>query len=692
MIKNESKSTDISVVIVNYKVKEYISNLLSSLYKAKGDYRLQIFVVDNKSDDGSIEYLESRYPDVVYIKNEENLGFGIANNQAIRLAEGEFTLIINPDTLVSEDTLEIMVQHMRSNPKCGASGCKILNPDGTYAPESKRSIPTISTAISKVLGLNTIFPKSKVFGSYYLGWIDENETSKIEVLSGSFMFWRTDLLKEMQGFDERFFMYGEDIDLCYRIQNTEFHIEYVPSTSIIHYKGESTRKGDLKYVRIFNQALFQFFDKHHSKNYSRIFRSLVFTAIWARILISFIVNNIRSLASLTTDLALLNISVVLGFLIRFNFSFEVLTNIQSLKYLWINVLASLFYILIGSVFNLFRNRKTSISNTLKAVFGSYVGIALLTFFVRNLAFSRLALIYGLTVAIIIFLVNRLIQINTSNSGNKVTGRLKSSKILLVGSETYAKPIIQQIYSRPDWNYEVIGTVSVDESDGDYVGSLPQLSDLIRAYNVDQVFFLLNSISYKSMLQHITKLQDERAILKLIPDSMDFILGKSNVEYLEQIPVVDIDVPYTKELNLWLKRLVDIVISLPIVFLGSPMLIYALFKMRKNEIKVGKVRLLDPILKHKNLNKLLLAWNTLLGRLQIVGSTLSYNSQTTYSVKPGIVGYVQINQKRIQNNLDLDNYLLYYVQNYSLWLDIDIIMKSFFSDYSVLESLERELKK
>ena len=198
MIKNESKSTDISVVIVNYKVKEYISNLLSSLYKAKGDYRLQIFVVDNNSDDGSIEYLESRYPDVVYIKNEENLGFGIANNQAIRLAEGEFTLIINPDTLVSEDTLEIMVQHMRSNPKCGASGCKILNPDGTYAPESKRSIPTISTAISKVLGLNTIFPKSKVFGSYYLGWIDENETSKIEVLSGSFMFWRTDVLKEMQ--------------------------------------------------------------------------------------------------------------------------------------------------------------------------------------------------------------------------------------------------------------------------------------------------------------------------------------------------------------------------------------------------------------------------------------------------------------------------------------------------------------
>ncbi len=685
----ESKNIDISVVIVNYKVKEYIANLLNSLYKASGDYQLQIFVVDNNSQDESIEYLESRYPEVIYIENEKNLGFGVANNQAIMRAEGDFTLIINPDTLISEDTLEIMMHHMRSNPSCGASGCKILNPDGTFAPESKRSIPTIGTAISKVLGLNSLFPKSKVFGSYYLGWIDQNEASKIEVLSGCFMFWRTSVLKNLNGFDERFFMYGEDIDLCYRIQNTEYHIDYVPTTSIIHYKGESTRKGDLKYVRIFNKALFQFFDKHHSKNYSQIFRPLVFSAIWMRICISFLVNNLRSLASLTTDLVLLNLSVLLGFLIRFKFSFEVFTNIQSLKYLWINVLASVFYILIGSIFNLFRHRKTSISNTLKTIFGSYVGIALLTFFVRNLAFSRLALIYGLAAATLLFLVNRLIQINISNTGNKVTGRLKSSKILLVGSEEFAEPIKQQIYSRPDWNYEVVGTVSVDESEGDYIGSLPQLMDLMRAYNVDQVFFLLNSISYKSMLQHITKLQKERAILKLIPDSMDFILGKSNVEYLEQIPIVDIDVPYTKEINQWIKRMADIFISLPIVLLGSPFLAVAFFKMRKQESKIGPIRLISPILENKNLNRLLLFWNTLLGKLHIVGSPLGKNASSSYSVKSGIVGYVQINERRIINASDTDNYLLYYLQNYSLWLDIDIIMKSLFSEYSVLESLEKE---
>ena len=224
----KSKKIDISIVIVNYKVKEYIANLLNSLKKAQANFNLEIFVVDNDSQDNSVDYLRARYEDVIYIENKENVGFGVANNQAIMQARGEFTLIINPDTLVSEDTLEIMVNHMRHNLKCGASGCKILNPDGTFAPESKRSIPTINTAINKVLGLNTLFPKSKVFGSYYLGWLDENERSHIEVLSGCFMFWRTELLKSLNGFDERFFMYGEDIDLCYRIQSTDYYIEYVP--------------------------------------------------------------------------------------------------------------------------------------------------------------------------------------------------------------------------------------------------------------------------------------------------------------------------------------------------------------------------------------------------------------------------------------------------------------------------------
>jgi GT2 family glycosyltransferase len=260
----DNPSIDISVIIVNYKVKEYIANLLNSLEKASHQLTLEIFVVDNASGDNSIPYLQERFPEVTYIQNDENLGFGKANNQAIKLAKGTYTLLINPDTLVSEDTLDILFSHMQSNEDCGACGCKILNPDGTFAPESRRSVPTIWSAACKVFGLNTLFPKSKLFGKYYLSWLHEDEPSSIPVLSGSFMFWRTNVLQQLGGFDERFFMYGEDIDLCYRIQETGYHIDYVPETSIIHYKGESTKKGDLKYIRLFNKALYQFFDKQYS--------------------------------------------------------------------------------------------------------------------------------------------------------------------------------------------------------------------------------------------------------------------------------------------------------------------------------------------------------------------------------------------------------------------------------------------
>ncbi len=684
---------DISIVIVNYKVKEYIANLLSSINKAKGELNLEIYVVDNNSEDDSIKYLKSNFPDVNYIENSENLGFGKANNQAIDLVSGEFTLIINPDTLVSEDTLENMVEHMRKNELCGACGCKILNPDGTFAPESKRAVPTLGTAISKVLGLNSIFPESRTFGKYYMGWIDEDETAKVPVLSGSFMFWRTKLLKQLKGFDERFFMYGEDIDLCYRVEDTEYYIEYVPITSIIHYKGESTRKGDLKYVRIFNKALYQFFEKHHSKNYSKLFQFLVFTAIWIRIIFSFIKNNLRSLRVLAIDLVLLNISVILGFMIRFNFSVEVLSNLQNLQYLWINVLASMFYIGISSVFDVFRNKQNSISDTLKVVFGSYLGIAVITFFVRNLAFSRLALIYGLVSAIILFLTYRLIQINRSKTGSKVTGKLKPTRILLVGSNSDADPIKQQIYSRPDWNYEIVGVISVDlkENQQAYLGSVNQLRDLVKAFNIDQVFFVLKSMTYKSMLQHISKLQNERAILKLIPDSMDYILGKSNVEYLEQIPIVDIELSYSREFNKWLKRMMDIFVSLPIVILLTPLIIIGLFRLKKVGKKVYPIELLEFNSENKWINRSLLFWNVLKGKLHLIGSSLGKKSNSTAMYKPGIIGYAQINEKRIKSDTDLENYELYYLQNYSIWFDLDILFKSFFTDYSVLSSLESESK-
>lgn len=681
---------DISIIIVNYKVREYISNLLNSISKAKNELNLQVFVVDNNSQDGSVEYLRKRFPNVIYIENNENLGFGKANNQAINQAEGRYSLIINPDTLVSEDTFTTLIKHMEVNPKCGAAGCKILNPDGTFAPESRRSVPTLWSSFTKASGLSTLFSKSKVFSEYYMNWLGEDEFSKIPVLSGSFMFWRTSVLKDLKGFDERFFMYGEDIDLCYRIQETEYYIDYVPTTSIIHYKGESSKKGDFRYIKIFNKAIYQFFDKHHSTKYSFLFKVLVYSAISIRAFLSLISSNFKMISFIASDLILLNVSVILGFMIRYKFSYEVMTNLQNLKFLWINLLASIIYVFVGSFLDLFRSKTESISNQIKAIAASYAGVAFITFFVRDYAFSRLALIIGSITALILMLLFKVVQINVSKTDSKVTGKLKRLRVLLVGDINHTKEIKAKIHSRPDWNYEVIGTISVDEGNSGSLGELAQLRDLIKAYQADQVFFALKSISYKDMLRQISILQNEKVLFKLVPDSMDFILGKSNVEYLESIPLVEVGFGYSKGVNQFLKRIMDLTVALPVWLMLMLFTFPAFLFSSSRKTSVKGLRFFESASNHLWKNRTLLFWYILTGSMSLVGTPLYLKEEKFSQSKSGCTGTIQMNQTRLLSEEDIENYELYYLQNYSIWVDVDILLKTLFSGATFSKDLEKAL--
>ncbi len=690
-----AKKVDISIVIVNYKVKEYVSNLLSSIYKAASQYTVQIFVVDNDSGDDSLAYLRQRHPAVSYIANEDNLGFSKANNQAIKEAKGEFTLIINPDTLVSEDTFTTLIDHMKRNPKCGAAGCKILNPDGSFAPESKRSVPTIWAALTKLLGLHSMFPKSRLFGQYYLTWLSENQQAKIHVLSGSFMFWRTELLQQMGGFDERFFMYGEDIDLCYRIQETNYHIDYVPFTSIIHYKGESTKKGDLRYIQIFNKAMYLFFDKHHSSKYSSLFKAVIFSAILLKAIFSFIFSRLRAISQITTDLILLNISIILGFLIRFQFSVEIFSDLQSFQFLWINLLASGIYLLIGALFGLYEDKTDSISSPLKALLFSYLGVAVITFFARNLAFSRLSLLIGFGVSVILMIGLKLLQINAKQNQIYAKGQIKKSKILLIGTHLDARELIPKIHARPDWNVEVLGWVQIDANDEaegfeieqdiksqkailNSLGLLSQLKDLVRAYHADQVLFSLSTLSYKEMLRAISTLQGLSVQCKLIPDSMDFILGKSKVDYLESLPLVEVELALNKPINRLVKRSFDLALALPLFALTWPFSLIAWIKRPKGQY------FLKPLAKYKWQNRSLFLLGVLHGHYSWVGSILpvqdnhyEHNNDQKGALKPGLTGLVQLNQGKLEEGQDTEYYQLYYMQNYSLGMDMDILLKSIF---------------
>ena len=218
-------------------------------------------MVDNNSQDGTVDYIKTKFPEAQFILNKENTGFAKANNQALKQARGKYMLFLNPDTIVAEDSFSTCISFLESTPQAGATGIRMVDGSGIFLKESKRGVPFPWTSFCKLSGLTALFPHSKLFASYYLGHLNEYENNVVDVLSGAFMMIKKEVLDQTGGFDEQFFMYAEDIDLSYRIQKAGFSNYYLADSTIIHFKGESTKK-DLRYVKLFYKAMLQFMNKH----------------------------------------------------------------------------------------------------------------------------------------------------------------------------------------------------------------------------------------------------------------------------------------------------------------------------------------------------------------------------------------------------------------------------------------------
>jgi GT2 family glycosyltransferase len=268
----------------------------------------EIIVVDNASVDGTPQQVRQHFPDVHLIANHDNRGFAKANNQGISLAKGEFILLLNPDTIVSGDTFSTCIRFMETHPDAGAIGVKMIDGSGRFLPESKRGLPTLSASFMKMTGLYRIFPHSATWNQYYQGQISENETAKVDVLCGAFMFIKKAALDASGYLDEDFFMYGEDIDLSYRITKAGYAIYYLPDTSIIHYKGESTRKSSLNYILTFYQAMLIFTQKHPEFSGQKV---LIQLAIYFHGLLQLIRQNVTRWWPVVMDAILVSSSFFL---------------------------------------------------------------------------------------------------------------------------------------------------------------------------------------------------------------------------------------------------------------------------------------------------------------------------------------------------------------------------------------------
>lgn len=254
--------TELTIVIVSYNVKDYLDQCLSSLQRSLKGIDSEVYVVDNHSMDGTVEFISNAYPWVKIIRSQTNLGFSKANNKAIRRSQSQYVLLLNPDTILGEQVLSQALDFMRQHPKAGAAGVRMLRTDGSDARESRRGVPTPLTAFYKLFGFCSRFPRNRHFGCYYMGWLPWDKAAQIEVISGAFFLLRREALNQVGLLDEDFFMYGEDIDLSYRLLRGGWENWYLP-LKILHYKGESTQKSSFRYVHVFYEAMLIFFRKHY---------------------------------------------------------------------------------------------------------------------------------------------------------------------------------------------------------------------------------------------------------------------------------------------------------------------------------------------------------------------------------------------------------------------------------------------
>ena len=691
-----SEDIKISIIIVNYNVRDFIIHALQSMQRALISISHEIFVVDNASVDGSGELIRRHFPQVILIENEKNLGFAAANNVALKRARGEYILLINPDTIVQEDTFTSLLEFMENTPDAGAATCKIINPDGTFSVDCRHSIPTPMTAFWKLIGFSRLFPRSKTFGRYNLTFLDINKTYTVDAISGSFMLIRRQTFTQVGFLDEDFFMYCEDIDYCYRINKKGWKIYYVPESSIIHYKGESTKKKKLDYVINFNRSLYIFYKKHFQQRYFTAIRWLILLGVFLRGIFIYIKNFLNANFVVITDLIILNLVIFLTLVIRYEiksaFAFTSFFNL----YIVINVLATFLFLGAAFFFDLYGRYKFSLIQIFKTNAVTFLIIAALTFFLKQFAFSRIVVIISAFFSTLFMVLWRTIF---RKYGHTIIPTTLSKSIfqkptLVVGTDHDTLLFIKKLKNHVQVGYELVGLATLNSSDVgkkingvDVVCSIDKLHEYIRLEKITQVIFSTHNISYETIIQTMSRMDNTRVTFKIAPENLEVIIGKSMVERLTDYPLLDIDYAIGKPFNRFTKRMVDLIISTLILLPTLPVWAFNLLLDPKHKLKIriwGDKGQEVTLIQNKAkpfagfLNQLLLIIYIFLGKISFVGAPFRNVSQLQpdYFYKPGLTGLVQINQDKIYQSEENEVYDLFYIKNQSFWLDLEIIIKTF----------------
>lgn len=562
----------LSVIIVNYNVKHFIEQCLFSVFKAAEALPCEIFVVDNNSVDGSTTLIKEKFPQVILIENKINTGFSVANNQAINLAKGEFVLLLNPDTVVQEDTLSKIISFMEQTPDAGGLGVKMLDGQGNFAPESKRGLPTPAVAFYKMFGFSRLFPKSKKFGKYHLSYLDENDIHSVDVLSGAFMLIRKSVLDSIGYLDETFFMYGEDIDLSYRITKSGFKNYYFPKTQIIHYKGESTKRSSLNYVIIFYNAMAIFSKKHFSGSHAYVFNVLIRLAILLKAMVALLVRFFKTFTVPILDFA----GIILGLFLAKHLYIQN-AHLQTTTYSEKIVdFAFLSYAIIWLVSVYFNSGYDKPIKLLKIGRGILIGTLFIliayALLPESIRFSRALILLGTVVAIMsMFVLRILLHLFKIKTYSLIDENVK--RIAIIGEEDEFNRVNHLIkLTRIKTGF--IGFVSIEnnnEYQEAFIGKFNQIDEIIKVHNINEIIFCAKDLSSQVIINSMLKLVSNRVSFKIAPPESFSIIGSNDIDTAGDLYMIDFN-SISKPHNKRKKRLFDFIASI-IILLLSPILFF-----------------------------------------------------------------------------------------------------------------------
>lgn len=646
-VKNDE--VDISIVIVNYNVRDFLKSCLISVESASKNLNIETIVVDNHSIDNSVEYLKPQFPNVEFIALKENVGFAQANNIAIKQAKGKYTLILNPDTILNADTLVKMKHFMDNNADVWIAGCKVLNPDMSFQKACRRGFPTPFVSFSKLFGLQSLFPNSRIFGRYNQTYKSVDETYYIDAIMGAFMFARTAELQSLGGFDEDFFMYGEDIDLCYRVYQAGGKIAYFHETSIIHYKGESTRRSSINGIKHFYEAMEIFARKHYAK--SNIFLALLKLGIFLRSIIAYLQKYSKEYPIIIADLAIAIFSLLISTKIRF----EELLGFPDYAYPTVIIVLGLVYL--TSLFSVgeYFEGEHSIRKVLYGSMISFFVLSALTYFFKSYAFSRGVLLMTISFSLVLSSLLRLLISFFKNLSKKSQIR----RIALIGNNTIAHHFYNELTKYKDNKFELVGRIITSneyDENGEIliIGNLEFVANNLDKFGINELIICEKDEQLENIVLEIQKKSSNKVRIHYAEKLDDFIASDIINKVSDTSPLAQHKLLLPR--YRLAKRLTDIVSAFLMLTLFLPLTL--IISSRDKAL----------------LNKLI---QVLRGKYSIVGIH-SQNYIRNYNAKPGILNLVNILPEEQATDDVIRQLNDYYEQNYSLSLDFDIFLKSIIS--------------